>query len=115
MPWRLPSRYGDQRILARGIARRGGQWSARFSFGARGIRLGSRVMLRLERVSIGVVGLDDFLDKRMTNDVRPAERVEINALDAGEDVTDFEQAALFCPRQIDLRDVTRDHHAGVFP
>lgn len=65
-------------------------------------------------VAVGFVGFDDFEHEGMPDNIAAAERVKIDARNVLENAANFEQAALFGPREIDLRDVARDDHPGFF-
>ena len=66
------------------------------------------------RIAVVVVGVDDALHERMTNDIGAAKCVDVDAVDVAKDVADLEQAGLLGAGEIDLRYVAGDHHARVF-
>ena len=60
-----------------------------------------------------VIGTDDALHEHVAHYVAFVEEVEGNAVDPFEDLSCFDQSAAARIRQIDLRDVARDHRLGV--
>src|SRR4051812_29594490 len=74
-----------------------------------------RPQLRRGPLGVLVVRLDDPLHEAVAHDVGAAEADELDALDVAQDVGDDDEAGALVARQVDLRDVARDHHLRVEP
>ena len=59
-----------------------------------------------------IVGVDDFLDERVADDVGAGEMPERDAAHTGQNARGFDQAALLPAGQVDLRDIAGDHRLG---
>src|SRR3984893_399580 len=67
------------------------------------------------RAALGLIGLDDALDERMTHDILRIEKSECDTLNPAQHVDYMAQAGLLAVGKICLRHITRHDRLGAEP